>query len=100
MHECTFHHTDGANLVMKGVKMFLYFYPIEVTAKQQQYEREVRQWRLVRLALRHVQGRASHHDNVLVRFGGWLVMLSERLEARYNSQAQTALPIKSTARAR
>jgi hypothetical protein len=80
--------------------MFLYFYPIEVTAKQQQFEREIRQWQLVRQALGHGQSRAPLHNNILVRLGGWLVMLGERLEARYNIQAQTALPIKSAVRVR
>jgi len=72
----------------------------EANAKQQNFEREIRQQQLVKQALNRPENRASHHDNLLARFGSWLVTRGEHLKARFSLSEPSIIPTKSTVKAR
>jgi hypothetical protein len=75
---------------------FLY----EAQIKRQEFERESRQRMLVRLTRGERGNPGTFERDLVVRFGRWLVVQGEYLEARYGECTESMMPLRSTANVR
>ena len=73
-----------------------YFYAEQI--KRQEFEREVRQRALVRVALASRDNRNFYSRDWLVHLGGWMIRWGESLESRYSAYNENSIPAHSTAK--
>ncbi|MEO8610879.1 MAG: hypothetical protein ABI690_23480 [Chloroflexota bacterium] len=74
-------------------------YDYQVQIKRQEFEREIRQRILVKITLTRRHDDTFQPNEMLARFGGWLIRQGEYLETRYSQCTEACVPVR-TANAR